>query len=174
MKNTEGARRIWDKYKYAALVILAGAALLLWPGAGKSPAGEDSGGAPLARDRPQAARELQEELEEVLSAMNGVGQARVLLTLDSDGERRLAQDTELSYSGEAASPQDYKRHSEVVLVGGGSDEAAVVVRTQYPTYRGALVLCPGGGKPEVRLMVTQAVAALTGLSTDRVAVAECQ
>lgn len=175
MKKAEGARRIWDRYKYVVLVILAGAALLLWPGEG-DPA--EQGDLPLSDQgvsaQPAAARELQKELEELLSAMTGVGQAHVLLTLDSDGERRLAQDTELSYSGETASPQDYERRTETVLVGGGSGERAVVVRTLYPTYRGALVLCQGGGNPEIRLAVTQAVAALTGLSTDRVTVAECQ
>lgn len=167
MKKTEGVRRIWDRYKYAALVILAGAALLLWPGGRAAQTAE-------SEPEPAAAQTLQADLERLLSSMTGVGQARVLLTLDSDGERRLAQDTELSYSGETAAPQDYKRRSETVLVGGGSDEEAVVVRTLYPTYRGALVVCQGGGNPEVRLAVTQAVAALTGLPTDRVTVAECQ
>ena len=168
MKKTEGVRKIWDRYKYVVLVILAGAALLLWPGEGKTPLKSSS------QPEPAAAQELQTELESLLSSMTGVGQARVLLTMDSDGERRLAQDTELSYSGETAAPQDYERRSETVLVGGGSDEKAVVVRTLYPTYRGALVVCQGGGNPEVRLAVTQAVAALTGLPTDRVTVAECQ
>ena len=31
-QKTEGVRRIWDKYKFVALVALAGAVLLLWPG----------------------------------------------------------------------------------------------------------------------------------------------
>lgn len=168
-KKTEGARRIWDRYKYVALVILAGAALLLWPGERRVQV-QKSGSQP----EESAARELQSELERVLSAMTGVGEVKVLLSLDSDGERKLAQDSELSYSGDTASPQDYRRRSETVLAGGGSDGGAVVVRTLYPTYRGALVVCQGGGNPEVRLAVIQAVASLTGLSTDRVTVAECQ
>ena len=39
---------------------------------------------------------------------------------------------------------------------------------------GHMVVCQGGGRAEVRLAVTEAVAALTGLSTDRVTVAEWQ
>ena len=34
-EKTEGARKIWNKYKYAALVALIGAGLLLWPGLGE-------------------------------------------------------------------------------------------------------------------------------------------
>ena len=40
----------------------------------------------------------------------------------------------------------------------------MVTRTVYPTYRGALVVCQGGDRADVKLAVTEAVAALTGLS----------
>lgn len=167
MKKSEGARRIWNRYKYAALVILAGAGLLLWPGSGRLTS-------PPSRAEEEEAQDLQTELESILGAMSGVGEVRVLLTVDSDGERKLAQDTDLDYSGDTASPEDYSRRSSTVLVGGGSEQKAVVVRTMYPTYRGALVVCQGGGNPAVQLAVTQAVSALTGLPTDRVTVAKCQ
>ena len=41
-------------------------------------------------------------------------------------------------------------------------------------YRGALVVCQGGDRADVKLAVTEAVSALTGLSSDRVTVAKCQ
>lgn len=174
-EKTKGARKIWDKYKYAALVALIGAGLLLWPALG--------GGETLSRqkDRPAGTarsgwdlQAVQREMEEVLSAMDGVGQAKVMLTVESDGERQLAQDTQLSYSGDTAAPEDYSRKSETVRLDGSDGDEAVVVRTTYPTYRGALVVCQGGGSAEVRLAVTGAVAALTGLPTDRVTVAKWQ
>lgn len=167
-EKTEGVRKIWDRYKYAALVALIGAGLLLWPGLG----GREKA-ALLSRESVEAP-DIQREMEEILGAMNGVGQVKVMLTVESDGERHLAQDTQLSYSGDTAAPEDYSRRSETVLVDGSGGDEAVVVRTTYPTYRGALVVCQGGGRAEVRLAVTEAVAALTGLSTDRVTVAEWQ
>jgi stage III sporulation protein AG len=106
--------------------------------------------------------------------MDGVGEAHVLLTLDTDGERQLAQDTQLSYSGDTSAPTDYDRRSETVLVDGGDGDETVVTQTRYPTYRGALVVCQGGDKAEVKLAVTNAVSALTGLTADRVVVAKCQ
>ena len=166
-EKTEGAKKSWERYKYAALAALVGVGLLLIP-AGK---GEDT-----QRKTPEAVqnRELQQQMEEILSVMSGVGQVKVLLTVDSDGERRLAQTTELSYSGEVTAPEDYSRRSETVLVDGDSGEEAVVVRTLYPTYRGALVVCTGGDRAEVRLAVTEAVAALTGLTSDQITVAKWQ
>lgn len=169
MKKTEGVRKIWDRYKYVVLVVLAGVGLLLWPGGSShSLPGKTEG------TEPAELQDLRTEMEEILRTMSGVGEVRVLLTVDSDGQRQLAQDTELRYSGDTAAPQDYSRRSETVLAGGGSGGEVVVVRTMAPTYRGALVVCQGGGRAEVQLAVTQAVSALTGLPTDRITVAECQ
>ena len=168
--KAEGVRKIWDRYKYAVLVVLIGAGLLLWPSGGSGPGGKLLSSGEDRAEQP----ELQTEMEEILAAMDGVGQVKVMLTVDSDGERQLAQDTELKYSGPTASPEDYSRRSETVLVKGGTGAETVTVRRIYPTYRGALIVCQGGDRAEVRLAVTEAVAALTGLTTDRVTVAKWQ
>ena len=164
----EGVRKLWDRYKYAALVALIGAGLLLWP-SGK-------GGTEAAlrqQSSTEETRDIQVEMEDILGTISGVGQVKVMLTVDSDGERQLAQDTELTYSGSAESPEDYSRRSETVLTDGEGD-GTVVTRTLYPTYRGALVVCQGGDRADVRLAVTEAVASLTGLSADRITVAKWQ
>lgn len=165
--KAEGVRKIWSKYKFVVLVALVGVGLLLWP------SGEETGETttqPVAAEQP----DLQREMEEILAKMDGVGQVQVLLTVESDGERQLAQDTELSYSGSTAAPEDYSRTSETVLVDGDGGNGPVVTKTQYPTYRGALVVCQGGGRADVRLTVTEAVSALTGLTADRITVAKWQ
>ena len=167
--KTEGVRKRWEKYKYAVVVVLIGAVLLLWPSGSENTAVTSS-----ISQTQEDTRDLQTEMEEILSAMSGVGQVKVLLTLDSDGERQLAQDTELTYSGDTAAPEDYSRRSETILVDGGDRDETVVTRRVYPTYRGALVVCQGGDRAEVQLAVTQAVAALTGLSADRITVAKWQ
>lgn len=174
-EKTKGVRKIWDRYKYAALVALIGAGLLLWPGLGE----RETSSKPRAENRETAQsgwdlQTIQTEMEDILAAMDGVGQVKVMLTVDSDGERQLAQDTQLSYSGDTAAPEDYSRRSETVRLDGSGGDETVVVRRTYPTYRGALVVCQGGGSAEVRLAVTGAVAALTGLPTDRVTVAKWQ
>ena len=167
-QKTEGVRGLWDKYKFVALVVLIGAVLLLWP-SGKQTASGSSSDA-----MPAKAQDVQGEMEEILSKISGVGQVQVMLTVDTDGTRQLAQDTELSYSGSTAAPEDYSRRSEAVVVDNGDGDQTVVIQTQYPTYRGALVVCQGGDRAEVKLAVTEAVAALTGLSADRITVAKWQ
>ena len=117
---------------------------------------------------------IQREMETILAEMEGVGAVRVMLTADTDGERQLARDTELSYSGQTTAPEDYSRRTETVLVDGSSGDETVVTKRLYPTFRGALIVCQGGDRAEVRLAVTEAVAALTGLTADRITVAKGQ
>lgn len=158
----------WRKYRYVGLVVLVGAALLLWPGGGA--AAQPAAAAQETADL----QEVREEMETILSRIDGVGELSLMLTVESDGERQLAQDTELSYRGQTEAPEDYSRRAETVVVSGSGGSEAVVTRRLAPVYRGALVVCQGGGKAEVRLAVTEAVAALTGLSSDRIQVAVWQ
>ena len=163
-EKLKGAGKQWERYKYAAAAAAVGILLLALP-TGHS------------KDRSQSTQELpslEREMEEILSEISGVGQVKVLLSVDSDGERELARDTEVRYSGDAAAPEDYSRTSSTVLLEGDTGDESLVVRTHYPTYRGALVVCSGGNDAVVRLTVTQAVMALTGLSSDRVTVAKWQ
>ena len=170
--KTERMQKLWNKYKYAILVAVLGIGILLW--GGMSPE-EQKEPEPLPAERLAAGTlSLQTQLEEILKTVAGVGEVRVLLTLDSDGEQQLAQDTKLEYRGETAAPEDYSRNSETVLVDGDSGEEPVVIRQVYPMYRGALVVCQGGDRAEVQLAVIQAVSVLTGLSSDRIAVVKWQ
>ena len=57
-----------------------------------------------------------------------------------------------------------------MLIGSGSGQEAVQLTRRYPTFQGALVVCEGGDDAGVRLLMTQAVSALTGLGTDRITV----
>ena len=53
----------------------------------------------------------------------------------------------------------------------GSGYQEVVVTNQvYPVYQGAVVVCQGAENSAVRLAVTEAVSALTGLSSDRISI----
>ena len=56
-----------------------------------------------------------------------------------------------------------------ISTGSGSEEALRVMEI-YPSFQGALVVCDGGNSASVRLAVTKSVAALTGLSTEKISV----
>lgn len=167
-RNREVFQRLWGRYKYVLLVALAGVALLLWPSGGREAAEEPAAAAP--ESQADALRETEERMRDILSKIDGVGELELMLTLESTERQEFAVDTELSYSGQTTAPDDYSRRTETVVLSGKDGDTPVVVKNVSPAYRGALVVCQGGGNAEVKLSVTQAVAALTGLSSDRITV----
>ena len=174
MAREDGKRKltaplaVLNKYKYVLLVAALGALLLLWP-TGQKTAESSPAEASSAGDRVDLAQ-TEAAMEEILGKISGVGRVDVMLTLQSGGERVLAQDTSLRYSGNVQTPDSYERSTQPVTDAGG----VVVTQEMYPQYRGALVVCEGGGNDAVRLQVVSAVSALTGLGSDRIAVVKWQ
>ena len=113
--------------------------------------------------------EIQTEMEEILSHIQGVGQLQLMLTVDRGREQVLAGDTTLSYRGPTAAPEDYSRSSETVVLSGDGG-SVVVTQEVWPKFRGALVVCQGAEDPTVQLEVIEAVSALTGLGSDKISV----
>ncbi len=158
-EQVKGWKEALGKYRYALLVVAAGVMLLLLP--------TGNGGKEEARPEETAepfdVAAFEEKLEEVLSQVDGAGKVRVVLTLEGGSRKVLAQDREQDEEGGGS--------ASVVTVGRGSGTQTVVpLQVLSPSFRGALVVCPGGGEPRVALALTQAVSALTGLGSDRIAV----
>lgn len=160
------AEKVWkllDQYKYVLLVILAGVLLLLWPAGeeGKSAQGAVPSSGPEEFDLAA----LEEKLSQALSQVEGAGRVTVALTVKSGTEQVLAADRSAS-SGERGNSVEEK----TVVINTGSGQEAVVRMQRGPVFQGALVVCEGGDRADVRLVLTQAVSALTGLGADRITV----
>ena len=163
-KLPEGA--IWkalDKYKYVLIVIAAGIILLLWP-TGERERNAETGGTADVRETFDLDA-LEEKLSRTLSKVEGAGEVTVTLTVKSGMEQVLASDRATSVSERGSSVEE-----ETVLVNTGSGQDTVLITQKYPTFQGALVVCEGGDSAEIRLLLTQAVSALTGLGADRITV----
>lgn len=162
-------RSLWEKGKFALPVLGLGVLLLLWP----SGAGETKSTASQETTAEETLAAQQKEMERILARIEGAGELHLMLTLESDGQRTLAEDTEETLGGSQEAPESESRRETVVLSVSGGEEV-VVTRRESPVYRGALVVCHGADRAEVKLAVTQAVAALTGLGADRITVVKCQ
>ena len=172
MRGSEGLARLralWEKGKFALPVLGLGVLLLLWP----SGAGETKSTTSQETTAGETMTQQQKEMERILARIEGAGELHLMLTLESDGERTLAEDTEETLGGSQDAPESQSRRETVVLSVSGGEEV-VVTRRESPVYRGALVVCQGADRAEVKLAVTQAVAALTGLGADRITVVKCQ
>lgn len=152
------------QYKFVLILIAAGIILLLLPtGDSGRQTAESSGMAGGEEDFSVEA--LEEKLGAILSKIDGAGNVSVMLTVRSGMERVLATDRESSESENESSLQE-----QTVIISTGAGEEAVLVTQRYPTFQGALVVCRGGDDPQVQLLLTRALSALTGLSSGRITV----
>ncbi len=144
------------KYKYALLVLLLGMALLLIP-----KQKEEEPTLPT-QEREDYAEQMELRLAEILSRMEGVGQVEVALTLARDSYTHYHQDVQRN-------GEDEERKTVILSEGSAYDKAAVTT-VDYPRFQGALIVCQGGDNAAVQLRLVEAVAALTGLGSDRITV----
>lgn len=142
-------RAMVDTNRWVLLILVIGLALLLIPTVSSEP------------EAPAVAEEnadAQQELETILSKIDGVGQVKVMLALEA-GEQVIFQSDENGTSLDT-----------VIITDGDRAQQGLVQQTLPPTYRGAIIVCQGGGSAAVRLMVVEAVSSVTGLSADKITV----
>ncbi|MFI3251353.1 MAG: stage III sporulation protein AG [Eubacteriales bacterium] len=148
-----------DQYKYVLLVIVAGVLLMALP-TGESEMIHEM---EVAQSYDVAA--FESRLGAVLSLIDGAGEAQVIVTLKNEGKRILAQDIEQEGGGVATV-------STVTVNAGTGVQEVVEVEHQYPQFQGVVVVCEGGGNPQVKLDLIAAVSALTGLDSNEISISK--
>ena len=154
------------KYRYVALVVLAGVVLMLLPsGKGEQQTSSDQ---PVNVSEAYSLAETEKRLEQLLGCIRGVGQVQVMLTLKSGSSLQLAENRSTSLRD----TEDRQDRDVVTLNRGSGYEDVVVTEQTYPVYQGAVVVCQGAGDSGVNLAVIQAVSVLTGLGSDKITVVQ--
>ena len=147
-----------NRYKYVLIVIFAGLLLMLLPGKQETPAAS----VPITENT----RNMEDQLEGILSKIYGVGRVEVLLTL-AQGERTVyVSDEHSSLSGDSDSYQA----DTVIITDESRAQKGLVSQVLPPVYLGAVIVCQGGDQPSVKLAVVEAVCDATGLSADKITV----
>lgn len=106
------------------------------------------------------AEELEKKLTEAVSKINGVGEVKIMLTVEGTEEKVYAADI---------SESDGRSESETVIIG---TKEALLKSQKNPEVRGVLVVCSGGGKPAIKEKVVNAVATVLDIPTAKVYVTD--
>ncbi len=154
--NREEIRAFFKKSRAAALVLLCGVFLMCLPGGKKE---TQVAAQPAGEVREQT---MEAALEEILSQVAGAGSVQVLLSGQTSEITRFQTDE----TGDG----ENLRQETVLITGDNRVQTALVRQTEAPTYRGAIIVCQGADSPAVRLAIVKAVAAATGLTTNRITV----
>lgn len=150
------ARKNWA----VLLILAAGLLLMLSGGGGDEPTVQMQAvsQAEKAADDVRTLAQTEAQLAGMLSSIEGAGAVRVMLSLETQDETVYAADVSQTET------------SVVLITAGSQKQQAVVSSVNCARYRGAVVLAQGADSPTVRLMITQAVSALTGLGADSISV----
>lgn len=148
----------FGKYKYMLAVLLLGLVLM-----NLSPSKETQPQTEAKITEPE--QSMAEELEQILSQMDGVGRVEVMIMEECGAETVYQTDLE-----ETSGSDTQNRREKTVMHSSGGNEEGLIRMIRPASYRGAIIVCEGGGNPAVDLAVVQAVSKLTGIGTDRIAV----
>lgn len=162
--SLEKIKEMLGRYKLVLLIILAGVVLLLIPAENEEENSESSIGI-SGVEEDFSVEELEKKIGAILSKIDGAGDVTVVLTVRTGMERILATEKETLLEN------DYQRSQESpIIISGENGEEVVLTGQNYPIFQGALAVCEGGDDPEIKLKITQSLAALTGLSSGRITV----
>ena len=96
--------------------------------------------------------QLEENLIQIISHIDGAGEAKVMITLETGVETK--------YATQEKSSTESSRDN-------GSERALAVTEVQ-PTVKGVVVVCPGGEEPVVQQRIISAVTTALDISSKRV------
>jgi stage III sporulation protein AG len=146
-----------SKYRYVTIVLLVGAFLMLLP-----PRSGETQTQPEKQLKPTE-ESLELKLGKILAQVDGVGKVQVMLTEAAGESVHYQSDEDISSDGG-------QRSQTVVITNESRAEQGLIKSVSPPVYLGAVVVCQGADRPSVRLAVTEAVANVTGISTDKITV----
>ena len=121
---------------------------------------------------------LGARLKQILGRMQGVGEVEVLVTVSQDSQYIYATDTtendqsdQAAAGGTGGSTQRQTQQSHVILNQDSGDQGLLTTRLP-PRVQGVVVVCQGGGDPEVAARITEAVTAALGVGPSRISVSK--
>lgn len=122
---------------------------------------------------------LEERLEEILSAVQGVGRVKVMITLSSSGEKVVEKDIPLernsivendSTGGSRSTSEMYSQEETVYSTNSNGDKVPYVVRENSARVEGVSVVAAGGGDAAVQKNITDVIQALFGIEAHKIKV----
>lgn len=113
--------------------------------------------------------DIEKELKEIISRIDGVGEVSLMLTLDGTTEYVYAEDVDTQIDENSTGKSD-KYKNEVIIVDSDGNETALVKKIIEPKVKGVVIVCTGGGNIEIKERVIKAVSSALNISTNNICV----
>lgn len=122
---------------------------------------------------------LEQRLEEILGAMQGVGRVKVMVTLASSGEKIVEKDIPLernnivendSTGGNRSTNEMYSQEETVYSTNSEGDKIPYVVKEYSAVVEGVSVVAEGGDSALVQKNISEVIQALFGIEAHKIKV----
>lgn len=107
--------------------------------------------------------ETESRLKAILTEIEGVGKAEVLLTINSTEEYVYAETVK---NGASQTENGY------VIIDKGSEKEALIKKINNPSISGVVIVCEGGDDPKVCERLYKAVSTALNIPTSKIYIAE--
>ena len=141
--------------------------------------GEAADGGDAASGGEGYAKRKEEELQELLSAMEGVGEVKVMITIRDLGEQVVEKDVPSesgwvsetdSAGGTRESESARQEESTVYITDSDGNRTPYISRTTQPEIEGVTVVAQGGGDALVQKNITEVIQALFDIEAHKIKV----
>lgn len=122
---------------------------------------------------------VQNDLQKIISSIDGAGKTTVMITLDSGSKSVYAIDEKTSNNDDSLEKEnEYKKSSQnskntehiIIKDSSNKDEKGLIVEVIQPQIRGVAIVCEGADSAVVRQNITDTVTAVLNISSTRVCI----
>lgn len=111
--------------------------------------------------------ELERKLESVLSQVKGVGQVRVMISLDGSPELVYAMDSDTKVSNNSNGSTTTSSSIPMLIQKNGSSTPLILTEI-LPKVKGVIVVSSGASDVSIKLDILKSVSTLLDISTDKI------
>lgn len=157
-----------DRQKMFLTVILLVAGILLIMSGSFVDKTEHSGSLELVSSN-EYKTSLESQLEKMLSAVEGVGEAKVMITLVGENSKTIAYNESQSASTNQNSSQE-NTSKDAVLIKDGTTSAPYTLNESYPDVAGVLVVATGAEDSLTKSYIISAIKSTLNVSANNITV----
>lgn len=116
------------------------------------------------------AEKLEDDLEKIISNIDGAGKTSILITIDREIESVYQTDTDTETKSDSENSQQSNKSTTVIIKGKNSTEEPIKVTEIMPKIKGVLVVCDGADSSVVKQNIIDSVRTVLGVASSRVSV----
>ncbi len=144
--------------------------LIVFGESGDKALSEDSTSEKASQSAADYTKQLEKHLEGLLEKVDGAGDVKVMITLESCYENVYAKGYSAQKEEDGELVQSNTAEEYIIVKNGSNTEECVVIKVYEPVIKGVAVVAEGAGNIHVKSAITETVCALFNISSAKVSV----